>query len=50
MQTTEKLIFLAYPTGISGNPTGAGKCRLIRLGGGCKTTLVHDVRMTIFMF
>ena len=35
--------FLAYPTGISVN-TRARKCRLTR---GCKTTLVHDVKMTI---
>ena len=39
--------FLAYPTGISVNSSGARKCRLTWW---CKTTLVHDVIMTIFTF
>ena len=40
-------LFLAYPTAISVNPNGARKWRLT---WGCKTTLVHDVSMTIFAF
>ena len=38
--------FLAYPTGISVNPTGARKCHL---AAGCMTTLVQDVRMTFLL-
>ena len=36
-------LVLAYPTGISVNPTGDRKCL-------CKTTLVHGVRMMILTF
>ena len=39
------LSFLAYPTRISVNQTGARKYRLT--WGGCKTTLMHDISMTI---
>ena len=39
--------FLAYPTRISMNPTGARKCRL---SPWCKATLMHDVRTSIVTF
>ena len=43
-----EIVFLAYPPGkVSVNSIGARKCNLTR---GCKTTLVHDVSMTIFTF
>ena len=41
------MYFLAYLTWISVYPTGARKCRLTL---GCKTALMHDVRMTILTF